>query len=510
MPTQNTTPAPPPTWYGTIRGYFTDDDITHMRAHGIDLATYDDVKNNAGSIYGQVAAGNMPPPPKYKPWSTEWVSSFLAWMSAGYPKGQPVAGDGAAKVAALQKSHANVRVRKDINSLSPTELDNLKKAFTGILKKDITDPSSYFVQAGYHWLPGPGYCQHHIPGYNPWHRAFLLSFENALRSVPGCENITLPYWDITTPFPDVLKSAPFDSYTLPQDIGGGYSKGYITTRFGYATIESNLNTTYDVPQLIKNALAATDWEDFHGVWSGATYDTIIAAHDAGHNSIGLTMQDPSVAAFDPVFWFFHANWDRLYWTWQTHMKATDLNGLLSTINTQTDQQSYQIFTVPVLEALNPFTTNPPKLTTIDTINSLVNLEVNYEDSRAAQVVAMASKTKRTVLASEKFNVHADRVNVHVDGVNRLKIPGSFNVHLLKDGKVIASRAFFQPNEVEKCPTCVQNPVVHFDFKLPIEAVSGGKLGVWVEPLNQSVVGDHFPNKLMGNPTVDVRLLLSTE
>jgi len=133
---------------------------------------------------------------------------------------------------------------------------------------------------------------------------------------------------------------------------------------------------------------------------------------AGHNSIGLTVQDPSVAAFDPVFWFFHANWDRVYWKWQTSMKATDLIGLLA--------------------------------------------------------------------------------------------------HLLKDGKVIASRAFFQPNEVEKCPTCVQNPVVHFDFKMPIEAVSGGTLGVWVEPLNQSVVGDHFPNKLMGNPTVEGRLLLSTE
>ena len=69
------------------------------------------------------------------------------------------------------------------------------------MAKDPSDPNSYFVQAGHHWLPAPLYCLHHVPGYNPWHRAYMLSFENALRSVPECGDVTLPYWDITTPFP---------------------------------------------------------------------------------------------------------------------------------------------------------------------------------------------------------------------------------------------------------------------------------------------------------------------
>jgi hypothetical protein len=281
---------------------FTQEDITHMQAQGLDLTSYDNVVSSAPGIYGQVAAGNMPPPPE-GPWSADQVATFLNWMSNGYPKGtgpsQTAAISKATEAAATQAT----RIRKEITTLSAPELTQLKEAFTGILAKDISDPNSYFVQAGYHWLPGPLYCQHHVPGYNPWHRAYLVSFENALRSVPGCENVTLPYWDITTPFPDVLKSPPFENYTLPKGIGQGFDAGYVTTRYSYPDIQQNL-LQYSVVDDLNRALTKTDWEDFHGMFAGATNNTIIAAHDGGHVSIGDTMSDQDVAAFDPVFWFF--------------------------------------------------------------------------------------------------------------------------------------------------------------------------------------------------------------
>lgn len=485
---------------------FNSTDAQHMRQQGLDLASYDEVRNHAGDIYQQVAAQNMPPG---RPWPSDWVATFLNWMNNAYPKGSPPSTLPAAKLAALQVK-ATTRLRKDVTTLSSTELDALKNAFTTIMAKDSTDPNSYFVQAAYHWYPAPNtYCMHHVPGYNPWHRAYMLSFENALRSVPGCENVTLPYWDITTPFPEVLKSVPFDAYTLPEAVSPDYPKGYVTNRFDYPTIEQNL-AKYNVTADINRALTKTDWEDFNGFWGDAGYDTIIAGHDSGHNSIGPTMQDQGVAAFDPVFWFFHCNWDRLFWKWQTLMIATDLNGLISTISKETDPISYQLFTDPALETLNPFTTNPPKVNTTTIIDSVNGLDVAYQDPPSTTEVTMLPKTKATALASEQFFVHTKRVNVRVSGVNRLKIPGSFNVHLLKDGQTIASRGFFQPVEVEKCETCVQNAIVHFDFELPLETVADGKLGVWVEPLKTSFIGDRFPNKLMGNPTVEVRFLLSTE
>jgi hypothetical protein len=495
-----------PTWYSDIRFMFTSVDVDHMGKQGLDLTSYDNVVANAGDIYGQVASGNMPPDAPWTKNHPDWIVTFLNWMTNGYPKGTvPVSPGAAAFLAAKAVVNPAARIRKEITTLSQAELDTVKKAFSGIVAMADTDPNSYFVQAGHHWLPSPIHCQHHVPAYNPWHRAYLIGFENALRSVPGCENVTLPYWDISKPFPDVLKQPPFDSYTLPQDIGEGFKKGYATTRFPYDEIQKNLDEM-SVVEDINRALTRTDWEDFHGLFAGAPNNTIIQAHDSAHDSIGPTMANPQVAAFDPVFFFFHANWDRLFWQWQQQMQATTLNGLLTTINKTTDPLSYQTFTLPVLEALAPFTSNPPHLDSLSIIDS-ISLGVDYQAPQTQAAGNFIAKPLLAVAASKRFSVATNRVDVRVDGINRLKIPGSFKVHLLKDGKRIASRGFFQPNEAEKCASCVANAIVHFDFELPLEDVANGKLEVSVEPLDKSFIGDQFPNKLMGSPTISVRLLM---
>lgn len=501
MATQNAISNP--TWYGDIRHMFNTTDIDHMRSQGLDLTDYNVVKNNANGIYGQVAAGNMPPG---APWSADWVQTFLNWMINGYPKGIATPSQLNFAVTGLTaKASKATRIRKEISTLSNAELSDLKKAFAGIMAKGITDENGYFSLAGIHGRPGL-YCLHHIPGYNPWHRAYLVAFENALRLVPGCENVTLPYWDFTTPLPDIFNQVPFANYTLPTDIGGGYNKGYVTTRYDAATIQGNL-AAYDVLGDFDRAASKTDWEDYTGMIDGRPNNTTIAGHDGGHVSIGDTMSKQDVAAFDPIFWFYHCNLDRLFWQWQTTMKATDLNSLLSTIESSA---SRNIFTVSVLEDLPPLTKNPPELNTVAIIDSVNSLDVDYEMKAQPMAMNLLAKTTGSMRASDKFFVHTDRVNVRVKGLNRLKIPGSFKVHLLKDEKIIASKAFFQPNDVEKCENCVENAIVHFDFEMSLADVSNGKLGVWVEPLDHSLFGDHFPNKIMGNPTINVRLLLSQE
>ncbi len=497
-------PVAHPTWYDTIRLMFTETDIAHMGNQSLDLTSYEQVQAASGNIYGNVAAQNMPPG---NPWTPDMIQTFLNWITDCCPKGAPPY-DHASAMLFLAKTPA-ARIRKDLNSLSDTERDTLRKAFEGIMAKDSSDPNSYFAQAGIHWLPSR-YCQHHVPAYNPWHRAYLLGFENALRSIPGCENVTLPYWDITTPFPDVLKSPPFDKYALPEDVGGGFAQGYVTERYPYPDIQDNLQT-FDVVADINRALTQTDWEDFHGWWSGAANNTIISAHDGGHGSIGPTMANPAAASFDPVFWFFHANWDRLWWQWQVKVQATDLNGLLTTINKTTDQLSYQIFTVAPLQTLTPFTAGPLGLNTVKVIDSIGSLGVDYGPPAApAPPLALALKTSRAVSVGREVSLDPQRATVSVTGLNRIKIPGSFAVHLMKDGRQIASRFMFQPDEADKCETCVKNPIAHFDFDLPLAQVSGGKLSVQVEPLNKAVVGPRFPAKLMGNPMIDVHILLQTD
>lgn len=117
-------------------------------------------------------------------------------------------------------------VRKDIRTLSKEELDLLIKAWIGIQtnppEQDNPNPNSFFTIAGFHGEPfrgagygNPswwgGYCNHGNVLFPTWHRAYLLCLEKALRRVPGCENVTLPYWnqiaaadDTSNPIPDIF------------------------------------------------------------------------------------------------------------------------------------------------------------------------------------------------------------------------------------------------------------------------------------------------------------------
>jgi hypothetical protein len=110
------------------------------------------------------------------------------------------------------------RLRKNVTSLTAPEIDLLRTAFTEIMGRAPDDPVGYFAIAGGHGLPH-SWCLHHEDRFQPWHRVYLKIFEDALRSVLGCQDVTLPYWDITTPLPDLLQQPPFASYTLPQDPG---------------------------------------------------------------------------------------------------------------------------------------------------------------------------------------------------------------------------------------------------------------------------------------------------
>ena len=158
-------------------------------------------------------------------------------------------------------------IENDFKQGNRIELDNLIRAFRGIHRKDPLDPKSFFAIAGFHGEPfrgegatdpkwWGGYCNHGNVLFPTWHRAYLLRLENALRSIPGCADVTIPFWDECfgapnpTPIPEVLTSPtypldnddynPLYSYTLQkaleekvQGANERYSKhaGYTTVRY---------------------------------------------------------------------------------------------------------------------------------------------------------------------------------------------------------------------------------------------------------------------------------------
>lgn len=106
-----------------------------------------------------------------------------------------------------------LRVRRSLTALqddydkgNKKELETLWRAWRGIKALPPEDPNSFFMIGGYHGEPfrgagwgssafWGGYCNHGNVLFPTWHRAYMYRLEEALRSIPGCENVTLPFWD---------------------------------------------------------------------------------------------------------------------------------------------------------------------------------------------------------------------------------------------------------------------------------------------------------------------------
>ncbi|WP_165422228.1 tyrosinase family protein [Rhizobium ruizarguesonis] len=481
-----------PTYMADIRLFFRQIDIDHMAAKGLDLGSYNGVKRNALAIYAHTApTGDMPPDAASK-WSTNRRQTFLNWIINKYPIGMATP---QASVAGSSRLVAPFRTRKNVNNLTNDEKQTLKTAFRGLMDRNPANEDSYFALAGIHGLP-QAWCSHHIDQYNPWHRVYLKAFEDALRSIPGCEDVTLPYWDISDPIPGLLSEEPFAHYTLPIDPGltaqppqPGRFFPYTTQRNDAATIKKLL-AGFDVLDDIETSNSQTEWGRYD---ENGYQDFSIQAHDGGHLSVGPTMAAQEVAAFDPAFWFFHCNLDRLWLKWQTRVQAMTLAGFKTTITGD----------VSWLEA--PLNGLPPFSTTSD---QSIDLGIAYEQDPAESIVAFENLAGH-MEAGRSFRISkAAPISVRVKGIARLNIPGSFVVNLLADGKPIAKRAFFQPNAPRSCPTCALKALVNIDFRIDLRKIVDRKLSVKIEVPSQTEMGILFPLSEAGNPTINARLLLA--
>jgi tyrosinase len=114
------------------------------------------------------------------------------------------------------KTNNELRVRRSIQELqddytngNKKPLEDLMRAWKGIKELSPDNPQSFFILGGYHGEPfrgagwgssayWGGYCNHGNILFPTWHRVYLLKLEEALQSIPGCEDVMLPYWDETS------------------------------------------------------------------------------------------------------------------------------------------------------------------------------------------------------------------------------------------------------------------------------------------------------------------------
>lgn len=492
-----------PTYEEHIRDLFTGQDIGCM-ATVLDLATYEGVMDKASRILSRVKQGTMPPPDENRRWSAEKVQTFENWIDNGYQR----------VPAYLVERSPDARLRKDIHALKTDELKLLKQAFAGLRRRDAdpNDRFSLFNLAGIHWYPGPRHyihCRHHDHEYNPWHRAYLIVFENALRSIEGCENVTLPYWDIVgEELPTWMFEEPFYPYLYPHDLMD-YTGETVSRktddpihRYSAKKIHSNVfDRLSPIPDSITHALSTLTWEKFNG-WSGnvSLHDAIIEAHDNGHGDCGLTLSNPATAAFDPLFWFFHCNWDRLWWQWQTSREAVSLDQFKSKLEQSADWLDDQPANI-----LKPFDVTSANMIDL----SDWNIDYAPPKSPAALVVDDLALASGRVSSTKSFSIVApDTLSLRVKDLNRLTIRGSFRIDLLVNGTRIRSTRIFQPDEVSECETCLKQGIFSKDFRVRAEEIpKGAEISLEIWRFLDDGTTEQVDLETVGNPSVNIRYLL---
>ena len=227
-------------------------------------------------------------------------------------------------------------VRQSITGadFSPATLESFKRAIRAMLALPPNDPRNWYRQAIIHVLD----CPHANWWFLPWHRGYLLHFEEICRELSADPKFALPFWDWTsTPrvpavlFDDVLSPThelyeeSFETFrpkfeTAIGDLWNGLTaaqrdqlnqRGYASVNDLWAKLESYFSAraearaeTREKPELpdwamgevsaerVTAALAPTRFEDFGSTPSEnhhqrAILDTLESSpHNNIHNAVG--------------------------------------------------------------------------------------------------------------------------------------------------------------------------------------------------------------------------------
>ncbi|KAK6334553.1 hypothetical protein TWF730_003767 [Orbilia blumenaviensis] len=329
---------------------------------GINLSDHNSVTTWSRQIYLQIKSENMPMTDKRdRLFPKEAIDRFHLWITQGHRKTEadPIV-DTPIKFPTYEPPP--FIVRKDISSLSEDELNAYRAAIDD--KLNPTDLGSKWQELCYIHTD---WCLHYQEGFLPWHRAHLMYMESLI----GCG---IPYWnwmaeDASNPNSSSsgIPQAFFDEdylhptkgkrpnplrFALAKD--GASAKGQrCVTRAGElmpgAPLDKRdpyIKKMNDYQRQILAALREPlfsipqgylgtpgyPWanipvfdppqpeelytHDFNGKPIGKHFDNLLEQpHDNFHGWIGDDMADNSYTAFDPVFWSFHANMDRVFETW---------------------------------------------------------------------------------------------------------------------------------------------------------------------------------------------------
>ena len=175
-------------------------------------------------------------------------------------------------------------------------------------------------------------CPHGTLDFLPWHRVYLFFFERIIENVVG-EPFAIPYWNyLDSRYRDM--PVPFRA-ALEAD--GSENPLFYPDRSPLCRDPNDPSVPPTEKPLIRNS--DLNWQmaadqtflergDVLGLDLGFSFQLESAPHDQIHGRIGIVkdgvplgMATTLFAARDPIFYFHHANLDRLWEWWRTQAPA---------------------------------------------------------------------------------------------------------------------------------------------------------------------------------------------
>ena len=270
-------------------------------------------------------------------------------------------------------------------------------------------------------------CPHGNWYFLPWHRAYLLMYERAVRQLTGHADFALPYWDWTE---DRQMPAAFVDPTF-----NGQPNALFEPQRD-ATPTDSLPDSIVGPAVINQILTETPFETFgtsrpvgqnnlDQSWINCEFcgtDGTLEAtpHNLVHNFVGGIMASAQ-SALDPIFMMHHCNIDRIWWVWTQGGQVdspdplwTDMTFQNNFFNPDGTPYSPKVSDLLVPEPLDytynpapaPTPTPPVYVSGYEKFKSLYTVS-NLSALKAAGVAAYIKENKKAATAAKYLEVKLD-------------------------------------------------------------------------------------------------------
>ncbi len=219
-------------------------------------------------------------------------------------------------------AQSNLRVRRSLHNmkLDDPDLATYRDFVKWMKAQDQRNALSWLGYASQHGTLTGGYkyCPHGDWYFLPWHRGFVLMYEQAAASLMNNPGFAMPYWDWTLDrsVPEAFATPTYNNAANPLYIPARNNSLVLTDDVVGQSVMDQVyaDTPFQKFGTSKNpGQNNTDpsWVPAGGGMQGTLERT---PHNLVHNSLGGYMPTPA-SPRDPIFMMHHSNIDRIWANW---------------------------------------------------------------------------------------------------------------------------------------------------------------------------------------------------